>query len=122
YRADRNRYQVRVWAIGLNGEWRERSFLVQTLAEAKKLRNDAQSRVRPDGAMTLNIWHSRIWPTVQSSVRPATARAYDVSWRKRVKPWFGHKKLESITVGDVEAAIGGWDGSASTRIDALAIL
>lgn len=122
FRADRNRYQVRVWAVGLNGHWRERSFLVPTLAEAKRVRADAQINVRPDGAMTLAAWHAQVWPVVQQSVRPATARAYDVSWRKRVKPWFGHRKLEGIKVGDVEAAIAGWDGSASTRIDALAIL
>lgn len=122
YRADRNRYQVRVWAIGLNGEWRERSFLVPTLSEAKRLRAEAQTRIRPDGAMTLSGWHTQAWPAIRDSVRPSTARAYDVSWRKRVKPWLGHKKLEAITVGDIEAAIAGWDGSASTRIDALAFL
>ncbi|WP_181905717.1 tyrosine-type recombinase/integrase [Microbacterium bovistercoris] len=122
YRADRNRYQVRVWAIGLNGEWRERSFLVPTLSEAKRFRAEAQTRIKPDGAMTLSGWHSQAWPAIRDSVRPSTARAYDVSWRKRVKPWLGHKKLEAITVGDIEAAIAGWDGSASTRIDALAFL
>ena len=36
YRADRGKYQVRVWATGLNGEDRERSFLVGSLAEAKR--------------------------------------------------------------------------------------
>ena len=24
YREDRKKYQVRVWAVGMNGEWRER--------------------------------------------------------------------------------------------------
>lgn len=43
YRADRNKYQVRVWAVGMNGEDRERSFLVDTLAEAKKVRSEAAS-------------------------------------------------------------------------------
>ncbi|WOF23652.1 hypothetical protein N8K70_02955 [Microbacterium betulae] len=54
YRADRNKYQVRVWALGINGEQRERSFLVDTLAEAKKLRSEARLSVRPEGGMTLN--------------------------------------------------------------------
>lgn len=122
YRADRNKYQVRVWATGLHGEDRERSFLVDTLAEAKRLRAEARSRVRPDGVMTLTAWHSRYWSTVESGVRPATARAYDRAWRKRVQPWLGHRKLESITVGDIDEAISGWDGSASTRNDALSML
>ena len=34
FRKDRGKYQVRVWAIGLNGEQRERSTYVETLAEA----------------------------------------------------------------------------------------
>ena len=122
YRSDRNRYQVRVWATGLNGEDRERSFLVETLAEAKRVRADAKKQVRPDGAMSLNGWHARYWATIEAGVRPATARAYDVAWRKRVKPWFGHRKLEAITVGEIEQAIGAWDGSASTRNDALSML
>lgn len=122
YRADRNKYQVRVWVMGLNGEDRERSFLVETLAEAKKLRAEAVKRVRPDGAMTLTTWHARYWPTIESGVRPSTARAYERAWRKRVKPWLGHRKLESITVGDIDDAIAGWEGSASTRNDALSTL
>ena len=32
FRKDRGKYQVRVWAIGLNGEQRERSTYVETLA------------------------------------------------------------------------------------------
>lgn len=122
YRADRNKYQVRLWAVGLGGELKERSFLVGSLSEAKRLRAEAQMNVRPDGAMTLNAWHVRYWPTIDAGVRPATARAYDVAWRKRVKPWLGHRKLESITVGDIEQAVNGWEGSASTRNDALSTL
>ena len=122
YRADRNKYQVRIWAVGLDGERRERSFLVGTLAEAKRLRAEAQSSVRPDGSMTLESWHARYWTTIDAGVRPATARAYDVAWRKRVRPWLGHRKIETITVGDIEQALNGWQGSASTRNDALSML
>lgn len=122
YRADRNKYQVRVWGIGLSGEQRERSYLVDSLAEAKKLRAEAQAATRVDGAMTLTSWHDRYWATIEAGIRPATARGYDVAWRKRVQPWLGHRKIESITVGDVEEAIAGWAGSASTRIDALSLL
>ncbi|WP_166999079.1 tyrosine-type recombinase/integrase [Paramicrobacterium fandaimingii] len=122
YRADRNKYQVRIWATGLNGEARERTVLVETLAEAKRLRSDKQTQLRPNGAMTLEAWHLRYWSTIESEVRQATASAYDVSWRTRVKPWFGHKKLESITVGEIESAVVSWKGSASTRNDALSML
>lgn len=122
YRTDRGKYQVRVWATGLNGEDRERSFLVGSLAEAKRVRSEARTRIKPDGGMTLDVWHSRYWPTIESSIRPATARGYDVAWRRRVQPWFGHRKLETISAGDVDEAIGQWSGSASTRNDALAML
>ncbi len=49
-------------------------------------------------------------------------RAYERGWRLRVKPWLGHRKLESITAGDVEQALTEWTGGASTKIDALAVL
>lgn len=122
YRADRNKYQVRVWALGINGEQRERSFLVATLAEAKRLRSEARLSVRAEGGMTLNTWKARHWATLVEGVRPATEAAYERGWRLRVQPWLGHRKLESIGVTDVDDAITGWTGTASTRNDALAVL
>lgn len=122
YRGDRNKYQVRVWAVGVNGEWRERSFYVGTLSEAKKLRAETQAQRFPDGNMTLSDWHARYWVVIADSVRPSTSRAYERGWRLRVKPSLGHVKLEKLTAGDIEAAIAAWSGSSSTRIDALSVL
>ncbi|MDQ1129941.1 site-specific integrase [Microbacterium sp. SORGH_AS_0888] len=122
FRKDRGKYQVRVWAIGLNGEQRERSTFVETLAEAKKLRAETLTRRYPDGDMTLTQWHSRHWSVIEGSVRASTARAYERGWRLRVKPWLGHVKLEKLTAGVIEEAITGWEGSTSTRIDALSVL
>lgn len=122
FRKDRGKYQVRVWAIGLNGESRERSFNVDTLAEAKKLRAETVARSFPDGDMTLTQWHARHWPVIESSIRASTARAYDCGWRLRVKPWLGHARLEKLTAGDIEQAMSEWEGSASTRVDALSVL
>lgn len=122
FRTDRGKYQVRVWAIGLNGEQRERSFYVETLGEAKKLRAETITKRFPDGDMTLTQWHARHWPVIQESVRASTARAYERGWRLRVKPWLGHIKLEKLTAGLIEEAISGWTGTTSTRIDALSVL
>tara|TARA_R110002020_G_scaffold143653_5_gene316044 strand:+ start:3208 stop:4332 length:1125 start_codon:yes stop_codon:yes gene_type:complete len=122
FRTDRGKYQVRVWAIGLNGEQRERSFYVETLAEAKKLRAETLTKRFPDGDMTLTQWHARHWPVIQQSVRASTSRAYERGWRLRVKPWLGHIKLEKLTAGVIEEAISGWTGTTSTRIDALSVL
>jgi integrase len=122
FRKDRGKYQVRFWAIGLNGEQRERSFYVETLTEAKKLRAETLTRRYPDGDMTLAQWHSRHGPVIAGSVRASTARAYERGWRLRVKPWLGHVKLEKLTAGVIEEAIEGWEGSTPTRIDALSVL
>lgn len=108
FRKDRGKYQVRVWAIGLNGEQRERSTYVETLAEAKKLRAETLTRRYPDGDMTLTQWHSRHWSVIEGSVRASTARAYERGWRLRVKPWLGHIKLEKLTAGVIEEATAGW--------------
>lgn len=123
YRADRGgRYQVRTWGRGRNGEWKERTTLVNTLKEAKALRAESALRLHPEGSMRLDDWHEKYWPTIRDSVRPATARAYERGWRLRVKPWLGHYKLETITAGHIEAALTEWTGGASTKIDALAAL
>lgn len=122
YRRDRKNYQVRVWAIGLNGKQKERTLTAPTLSEAKRMRSESTARTHPEGSMTLNAWHDRYWHVIESSVRPSTARAYERGWRLRVQPWLGHKKLEKITAGDVEEAIAGWTGGTSTRIDALSAL
>lgn len=122
FRTDRGKYQVRVWAVGLNGEWRERSFYVDTLAEAKKLRSETLARRYPEGSTTLSDWHTKHWPVIEGSVRASTARAYERGWRLRVKPWLGHIKLEKLTAGVIEDAMAEWTGSTSTRIDALSVL
>lgn len=122
FRRDRGKYQVRLWAIGLNGSWRERSALVETLAEAKRVRAESMSRAYPDGVMTLTQWHARHWSVIESSVRASTARAYERGWRLRVKPWLGHVKLEKLSAGVIEEAMASWAGSTSTRIDALSVL
>ena len=95
---------------------------MDTLAEAKRLRSEARLQVRPDGGMTLNAWQARHWPLVIEGVRPATAAAYERGWRLRVQPWLGHRRIESIDVGDIDSAIAGWSGRASTRNDAVAVL
>lgn len=122
FRADRGKYQVRVWAVGQNGEWRERSFYVETLSEAKKLRSETLARRFPEGSTTLTDWHAKHWPVIAGSVRPSTARAYERGWRLRVKPWLGHIKLEKLTAGVIEEAMSEWSGNTSTRIDALSVL
>ncbi|WP_194421475.1 tyrosine-type recombinase/integrase [Microbacterium abyssi] len=122
FRKDRGKYQVRVWGIGLNGEQRERSFYADTLAAAKKIRNESVVRNHPDGDMTLAQWHRRYWPVLQGSIRASTARAYERGWRLRVKPWLGHIKLENLTAGKIEEAMAGWTGQSSTLIDALSVL
>lgn len=123
YRGDRGgKYQVRVWGVGRDGEWKERATLVDTLKEAKALRAESAARQFPEGSMKLEDWHERYWPMIRDSVRPATARAYERGWRLRVKPWLGHRRLETITAGDVEQALTEWTGGASTKIDALAVL
>jgi integrase len=106
----------------MNGLWRERSFSVGTLAEAKRVRADAQAQQFPDGNMTLTAWHTRYWGVIADSVRPSTGRAYERAWRLRVQPWLGHVKLEKLTAGDIEGAMSEWSGSSSTRIDALSVL
>ncbi|WP_344095228.1 tyrosine-type recombinase/integrase [Microbacterium deminutum] len=111
-----------MWATGLNGEQKERSFYTPTLAEAKRIRAESTARQHPDGSMTLNEWQRRYWSVIETTVRPSTVRAYERGWRLRVKPWLGHKKLEKITAGDVEEAMTGWTGKTSTRIDALSVL
>ncbi|CDK01657.1 MULTISPECIES: site-specific integrase [unclassified Microbacterium] len=123
YRADRGgKYQVRIWGVGRNGEWKERATLVDSLKEAKALRADGAARQFPEGSMRLGDWYERYWPTIRDSVRPATTRAYERGWRLRVQPWLGHRRLETITAGDVEQALTEWTGGASTKIDALAVL
>jgi integrase len=123
YREDRGgKYQVRLWGVGRNGEWKERTALVASLREAKALRAENQKRRFPEGSIKLEDWHETYWPTIRDSVRPSTARAYERGWRIRVKPWLGHRKLESLTAGDVERSLSEWPGGASTKIDALAVL
>ena len=54
YRPDRGgKYQVRVWGIGMDGVWKERTSLVDTLKEAKALGAESAARQFPEASMKL---------------------------------------------------------------------
>lgn len=93
-----------------------------TLADAKRELAKEVSGRNPNAGMTLTQWHERYWPAVAASVRVGTARGYDVSWRKRVQPTLGDKKLEEITSPLIESAMVSWAGSPSIKVDSLAVL
>ena len=93
-----------------------------TLAEAKRELAKVIAGRNPNGSMTLEQWHERYWPAIEASVRPATARCYDVGWRLRVKPSLGRQRLEDITSPMIESAMVTWPGGASAKNDALAVL
>ncbi len=122
WRADRQRYQIRVVGPSVEGGAAERSRMFLTLAEAKRELAKVVAGRNPNGSMTLDQWHERYWPVIESSVRPATARCYDVGWRLRVKPSLGRHRLEDVTSPMIEAAMVAWPGGASAKNDALAIL
>ena len=122
YRDDKDRYQVRVIVRLADGSWGERAPTFQTLAQAKRARADAVSRSFQSSAMTLEAWHSQHWAAIEASVRPGTARGYDVAWRLRVRPSLGHVKLSDLVPTRIEEAMARWSGSASTKIDALSLL
>ena len=122
WRADRQRYQIRVVGPSVDGGAAERSRMFLTLAEAKRELAKVVAGRNPNGSMALEQWHERYWPAIESSVRPATARCYDVAWRLRVKPSLGQHRLEDITSPMIESAMATWSGGASAKNDALAVL
>lgn len=93
-----------------------------TLAEAKRELAKFGAGRNPNGSMTLDQWHERYWPAIESSVRPGTARCYDVGWRLRVRPSLGRHRLEDITSPMIESAMVTWSGGASAKNDAPAVL
>ncbi|MFD4421880.1 tyrosine-type recombinase/integrase [Agromyces sp. NPDC058484] len=122
WRADRQRYQIRVVGPSVEGGAAERSRTFLTLAEAKRELAKMVAGRNPNGSMTLEQWYEKYWPAIESSVRPATARSYGVAWRLRVKPSLGRHRLEDITSPMIESAMVAWSGGASAKNDALAVL
>ena len=122
WRADRQRYQIRVVGPSVEGGAAERSRTFLTLAEAKRELAKMVAGRNPNGSMTLEQWYEKYWPAIESSVRPATARSYGVGWRLRVKPSLGRHRLEDITSPMIESAMVAWPGGASAKNDALAVL
>src|SRR5690606_38719803 len=74
------------------------------------------------GGIPLARWHESYWPVIVASIRPATARAYDVAWRLRIYPSLGQVSMRSITAPMIESAMLEWSGALSTKNDALALL
>ena len=72
WRADRQRYQIRVVGPSVDGGAAERSRTFLTLAEAKRELAKMVAGRNPNGSMTLEQWHEKYWPAIESSIRPAT--------------------------------------------------
>lgn len=121
WRADRQRYQIRFISQSVDGAT-ERTATFETLSDAKRELARLVAGRNPNGSMTLEQWHAKYWPAIAASIRPATARCYDVGWRLRVKPSLGKRRLDEITSPMVETAMVEWPGGASAKNDALAIL
>lgn len=121
WREDRQRYQIRFVSQRVDGA-SERTATFQTLREAKQELARLVAGRNPNGAMTLEQWHEKYWPTIAASVRPATGRSYDIGWRLRVQPALGRRRLDAITSPMVESAMLEWTGGASSKNDALAVL
>jgi integrase len=97
--------------------------MFKTLADAKRAKSQSAATERkPQAGTTLNQWFEKYWPAVEASVRPATARGYEIAWRKRVQPSLGTTRLKDITSTKIETAMVEWSGTASTQIDALTVL
>jgi hypothetical protein len=63
--------------------------------------------------MTLDQWHAKYWPAIESSVRTATPRGFGVAWKLRVKPSLGRQRLGDITTPMSESAMVARSGGAS---------
>ena len=121
WREDRQRYQIRVLVPDLYGNWAERARTFRTLGEAKKELAKAVAGKNPNGAMTLTQWHERHWSAIEASVRPGTARAYGVAWRRRAADTRAYE-TRSYHLPAGRIAMVEWDCSPSTKVDSLALI
>lgn len=75
WRADRQRYQIRVVGPSIEGSAAERSRMFLTHAEAKRELAKMVAGRNPNGSMMLDQWYDQCWPAIKSSIRPTTARS-----------------------------------------------
>lgn len=71
--------------------------------------------------VTLNRVFEDYQPLVLADVTARTAYVYQNAWRKRVSASLGLLPVVGITGLDIRMAWTGWDGSQSTKTDALAV-
>ncbi|HEU4798943.1 MAG TPA: tyrosine-type recombinase/integrase, partial [bacterium] len=72
--------------------------------------------------MTLADFYDEYHSLVEEGLVSNAVAAYERAWRLRVKPSLGALSLPEITALEISRARAAWDGSASTKQDALALL
>lgn len=72
--------------------------------------------------VTLNEVFERYRLLVLADVTARTAYTYENAWRRRVAGSLGALPVAALTGLDVRLAFAAWDGSQSTRTDALAVV
>lgn len=71
--------------------------------------------------VTLNEVFSQYQPLVLADVTARTAYVYRNAWKKRVEATLGRLPVPNITGLEIRLAWAKWDGSQSTKTDALAV-
>lgn len=72
--------------------------------------------------MTLSDFYDEYHSLVEEDLVSNAVAAYERAWRLRVKPSLGNLALGELTALVVSRARAAWDGSASTKQDAIALL
>lgn len=102
-----NRYEVAY----LDSDGRQRWRTVEKLQEARDLRAELVSKVNrgervAPSKITLTEFADAWLATQEARLRPTTHSLYSTYLRLHVKPRFGKRQLQSITVDDVAALVG----------------
>lgn len=75
-----------------------------------------------DQEVTLEAFYDEFHSLVEEGLVSNAVAAYERAWRLRVNPSLGSLPLTELTALVISRARAAWDGSASTKQDALALL
>lgn len=112
---DENRYRIRYWAKGADGQYRRRSETIHgSRMDAERRRSELMLGHSEDAPCPTvrEVWERWAWPDLlrlveDGDLAPLTKRSYETTWRLHIEPRWGDVPCDAVRPLHVQQWISG---------------
>lgn len=118
-----NSYEVKYTFKDATGQTKRKSKYFKTKADAERFRLEVANEIRSGnykdaGYLTVGGWCKFWFETYNNNIRPSTKSSYEGYINNQIIPYIGEKKLENLSVNDLQVFFNTIKVHGNTKSDA----